>query len=223
MMKQISDEIQYCKEQTRALDSLFLHTQVSGNHISLKNIPHMDTKLPCVISNAVCNIEKIDATHINEQMDNIAAAVQSAELSDPDENSSRPSPETLSEIATLHLAMLKFSPQQEQIIYKVKEYLEALVAARNNPQLQLPKPFKILLTGGPGTGKSFVIETICNLVKWLQTGKVTTSSWNGIAAVNIDGSTLCSMLNIRPTDRKASSVEKGYIAPIGSIDILQKM
>ena len=93
---------------------------------------------------------------------------------------------------------------------KVKDYLEAVVAARENPQIPPPKPFKILLTGGPGTGKSFVIETICDLVKWLRTGKVTTSSWNGIAAVNIDGSTLCSLLNIRPTDRKATSVQKGH-------------
>jgi hypothetical protein len=121
------------------------------------------------------------------------------------------------------LAKLDFSPQQERIILKVKEYLEAVVAARNNPHLQIPTPFKIILTGGPGTGKSFVIETICDLVKWLKIGKVTTSSWNGIAVVNIDGSTLCSLLNIRPTDRKASSVEMGYIAPIASVDTLQKM
>ena len=180
----------------------------------------MDTKAPCVVNNAVKNIEKIDATDINAKMDEFTAEEESAEVHATGEDTSSPEPSTLSEIAERHLAKCKFSKEQEQIILKVKDYLEAVVAARDNPlQIQPPKPFQILLTGGPGTGKSFVIETICDLVKWLRTGKVTTSSWNGIAAVNIDGSTLCSLLNIRPTDRNATNVQKGYIAPIRNIGI----
>ena len=169
-------------------------------------------------------LKLIDATDVHEKMDELVEEDQVAEAHATDEDTSAPEPSTLSEIAERHLAKCNFSPDQKRIIWKVKEYLEAVVSAKANPsQIKPPKPFKILLTGGPGTGKSFVIETICDLVKWLRTGKVTTSSWNGIAAVNIDGSTLCSLLNIRPTDRKATNVQKGYIAPIGSIDLLQKM
>ena len=212
-LRQIRDELQHCADQTHALDYLFLQTQVTSSHNSgTKILPYMDTKAPSVVTSAVRNIEKIDTTDINAKMDEFEAAEQSAEArtAGAGEDHSSPEPSTLSEIAERHLEECNFSPDQELIIMKVKDYLEAVVAARENPQIPPPKPFKILLTGGPGTGKSFVIETTCDLVKWLRTGKVKTSSWNGIAAVNIDGSPLCSLLNIRPTNRKATSVQKGH-------------
>jgi hypothetical protein len=53
----------------------------------------------------------------------------------------------------------------------------------------------------PGTGKSFVIDRICDLAKWLKTGYIATAAYNGIAAVNIDGVTLCSLLSINPQSK----------------------
>ena len=95
-----------------------------------------------------------------------------------------------------------------------------MLLQQTHVQIKPPEPFKILLTGGPGAGKSFVIETAHNLVKWLRTKKVTTSSWSGVAAVKIDGSTSsCSLPSIRPADRKETNVHRGCIAPIESVEV----
>ena len=60
----------------------------------------------------------------------------------------------------------------------------------------------LLITGNPGTGKSYLIETIRELMVVIRLGTVTTCSYNGIAAVNIDGSTICSLFGI--IDRKGA-------------------
>ena len=54
----------------------------------------------------------------------------------------------------------------------------------------------ILITGDPGSGKSYLIDTICELASIMEVGHVATCSYNGIAAVNIDGSTICSLFSI---------------------------
>ena len=57
----------------------------------------------------------------------------------------------------------------------------------------------LLLTGDPGSGKSYVTETICELASILKLGIVGTTSYNGIAAVNVDGTTVSSMFSISDT------------------------
>ena len=66
------------------------------------------------------------------------------------------------------------------------------------------KPPRVLLTGDPGTGKSYVIESITHLSHLLGLGNVATSSYNGIAAVNIDGSTVCSIFKIHESGTNCS-------------------
>ena len=58
---------------------------------------------------------------------------------------------------------------------------------------------KLLLTGDPGSGKSYTIETICELAQIMQVGFVGITSYNGIAAANVDGTTVCSMFSIGNT------------------------
>ena len=57
-------------------------------------------------------------------------------------------------------------------------------------------PPKVLLTGDPGSGKSYVIETIQAMAEILQIGHVASASYNGMAAVNIDGSTICRLFSV---------------------------
>ena len=57
----------------------------------------------------------------------------------------------------------------------------------------------LLLTGDPGSGKSYTIETICELAQIMEVGFVGTTSYNGIAAANVDGTTICSMFSVGNT------------------------
>jgi hypothetical protein len=57
-----------------------------------------------------------------------------------------------------------------------------------------------LITGDPGAGKSYDVGTIVvELPSILQIGCVATTSYNGIAAVNVDGGTICSTFSIFDT------------------------
>ena len=107
--------------------------------------------------------------------------------------------------AKLNNPAYKWGVEQRNIVDHVRDYLEQLGPhfARTTPP---PKnPLQLLVTGMPGTGKSFVIERICDLALWLQSGHVATTSYNGIAAVNIDGITLCSLFFLNPPRRQGSS------------------
>ena len=68
-----------------------------------------------------------------------------------------------------------------------------------NKEIQAPR---LLITGDPGSGKSYVIETIQHLASLMSLGHVATCSYNGIAAVNIDGNTICTLFKIN--DRSTS-------------------
>ena len=61
------------------------------------------------------------------------------------------------------------------------------------------EPPRILLTGDPGSGKSYFSETVTELAARMRLGAVLATSYNGIAAVNVDGNTICSMFSIIDT------------------------
>ena len=61
------------------------------------------------------------------------------------------------------------------------------------------------MTGDPGAGKSYVIETIVEMARRMNVGHVQATSFNGIAAVNIDGVTLLSLLGISATTSSATN------------------
>jgi hypothetical protein len=81
-MNQIHDELDYCTDQTQALDSLFRRTQVTGIHDSSRKVlPPMNTEAPWLIAKAVQNIGMIDAIAVNEKMDESAAEEEHTEAS----------------------------------------------------------------------------------------------------------------------------------------------
>ena len=64
------------------------------------------------------------------------------------------------------------------------------------------KQFLGLLTGEPGTGKTFIIRTILKYNdEDFNTGSIITSAYNGITAVAIDGQTLCSLFHIQSSQK----------------------
>ena len=98
------------------------------------------------------------------------------------------------------------SPTQLKLVNKFDKYFKRVAHHKCQTGLKHPSflqlhhasidPPQILLTGDPGSGKSFTVETICVLAAHHGLGPVLTTSYNGIAAVNVDGSTISSMFKI---------------------------
>jgi len=113
-----------------------------------------------------------------------------------------------------YIAGRKLSGGQGSLIHRIRKYFDQVgpVHDRLKPA---PEPPLLLMTGDPGAGKSYVIETLVELAFMMGVGRVQTTSFNGIAAVNIDGTTLCRLLGIdkyTPTETdfaKAHSTIKG--------------
>ncbi len=68
-----------------------------------------------------------------------------------------------------------------------------------------PKPF-LVVTGAPGTGKSWFIDLLVKMAKEMQLELPIRSSWMGIAAINIGGETLCSQWQM-PFEGLPSKIE----------------
>ena len=61
-------------------------------------------------------------------------------------------------------------------------------------------PPLLLVTGAPGTGKSWLIQIITEIAEMTDLDAPIRAAWMGIAAINIGGSTLCTLFDI-PTNQ----------------------
>ena len=114
------------------------------------------------------------------------------------------------EEANIYIKNRNLSKSQQKIVSKVFAYFTQVAKFKANkpPNKHISFqelysksicPPRLLLTGDPGSGKSYTTETIVELATILNLGSVATTSYNGIAAVNVDGSTICSMFAIFET------------------------
>ena len=97
----------------------------------------------------------------------------------------------------------RLSPSQKAVIDKVFDYFTSIDnhLQKNDIKIDQLNPQDLhnngieaqllLVTGQPGSGKSYVIETVTELCEKMKIGHVTTTSYNGMAAVNVDGNTIC--------------------------------
>ena len=112
-----------------------------------------------------------------------------------------------------YLAQRNLNCSQQKVVNKMLAYFYHLKLHKTatcyrainplctmNAVTNIPAP-ELLVTGDPGSGKSYVTETICDLVNIMGLGSVATCSYNGIAAVNVDGATICSLFSVTNTDR----------------------
>ena len=103
----------------------------------------------------------------------------------------------------------KLSKSQASIVKNVFRYF-CEIREKGREQVEPPTN---LLTGEPGSGKSYVIETLCELAKLMNMGIVATTSYNGIAAVNVDGNTIQKMFSLpKDPDRERETLTNDKLA-----------
>ena len=108
------------------------------------------------------------------------------------------------------------SPSQKRLVRRMHKYFDSVRECMHKfPRDKLFQglyrqenllPPQLFVPGDPGAGKSYASDTLCELPAILEIGDIATCSYNGMAAVNVDGSTICSMFKIH---------DKGDGAPQG--------
>lgn len=198
----LHNELQYCRDQADALDSIYGSFKPTVGFSSGREWKPIDHD---IVQNCTAAAVKDAAGHLRNGRPKKAGAdsdsdseEHSGECLDPSDSSpekSRPSPVASAVTVSEYLKGRKLSKDQRRVIDRVREYFDRLGPDewRNTPAPVAPH---LLLTGDPGAGKTYVIETIVELAEHMRVGHVQTSAYNGIAAVNIDGATLCTLLAI---------------------------
>ena len=91
------------------------------------------------------------------------------------------------------------SSDKTPVIDKIREHFRAIRDGRS--QQQSYNAPVLLLCGGPGNGKSKLVETVGDISMLMGVGVQIKTAYLGVAAVNIGGSSMCSLFEI-PTERQ---------------------
>ena len=123
--------------------------------------------------------------------------------SDDEDDSCRPPPseEEVMRVVDSFLQDQQLSPDKMVAVNIMMEHYKIIYRGLDN---HLYKPPVIIITGGPGTGKSYLVKVFRGISDIMKVGEQVRAAYFGIAAVNIDGSSLCSLMDI-PTDFKGAS------------------
>ncbi|XP_066913784.1 uncharacterized protein [Clytia hemisphaerica] len=98
-----------------------------------------------------------------------------------------------------------FNEKQQNFFNYIFKYVVTLKLAEKNNSLEKPDPFRILLSGGAGVGKSFLVKALTEQLRKIlkEPGQncdthpsVLVTASTGKAAANIDGTTLHSVLKL---------------------------
>ena len=200
-MKNAFDAMQFSKSMLREINIIFndngsQHLKLVLDDINSKNhlmfeTPGKDTHLKGM---------KLCAEQFN--------MMQTPHNQDDGNNLYHKTPDTKL-LANAYIASRNLSKSQSYVIRSIFDYFLKIKhviggqkitkwdwAFMNNKGIQA---LELLITGDPGAGKSYTMETIVGLAEIMNLGFVGTTSYNGIAAVNIDGNTLCSMFSLFPS------------------------
>ena len=106
----------------------------------------------------------------------------------------------------LNRLILSLNFQQRKIVNEVQDWPKKIIKARNSNKKVSVDPLRLFITGGTGVGKSHLMKTICifltktfNLYSGSpdKPGALILAS-TGVAAININGTTINSGLSIPP-------------------------
>ena len=122
------------------------------------------------------------------------------------------------------LDSLSLSSDKEKIMNVICNYLCSLSTSKHFKDAAPDAPI-LLVTGGPGVGKSYVVQAISMISKKIVSGIIQTAAYMGIAAVNIKGSTINSLFRVRFNDTADSGdTDEKHPETVDALDVetLQK-
>ena len=227
LIKFADNEQHFCAMQAEALDEIFqdFHEQPAGNN----NTHHDETNDETngqynLLHSPILSVPITTIQHSFERISSYKERYDESSLltsnSVTTTNTSPPftpaaaaaAAAATEENAETFLRKQHLSRDQNEYLKHILDHLKTHTRAI---ELQMTPPQILsLLTGDPGTGKSYTIDIIPSISDILLAGHVATASYNGMPAVLIHGSTLCSLLQIDFTARNHYSVYQGYVSPL---------
>ena len=209
VVKNVFHETQYCKDQAKAFDSIYgmpANAPTADPHASLPHILQdiVEAGVPSVIRSLAGKLRngRLDQRDENDgdDDDSVADDADKADIPDAGNEGDASPPLNHEEVSTpqsisAYLEHQDLSKDQRRVVDRVRQYFDRL-GPNSQRNMPAPKPLQLLMTGDPGTGKSYVIKTVMEMAERMGVGHVQTAAYAGIAAVNIDGTTLCSLLGI---------------------------
>ncbi len=200
---EVYKEVRYCSEQTKTLNSVFHKVGEGGTHSTTRaDYPPVmhDVIGSCSViglkqaSNALRSARPKPVLDREDDMEEEEDDTHTA--SEPGAKQGKTSNDTNDTVsASEYIASRDLSEGQRRLIDRLRKYFDQVGPVKDRLR-PAPDPPLLLMTGDPGAGKSYVIETLVELAYIMGVGHVQTTSFNGIAAVNIDGTTLCRLLSI---------------------------
>ena len=231
-VKQFRTDINFCRHQMKAVHHLFsvpldpsapfFSHKLSNDPISLQNILHCNPDADSSLTLEIARRIKLAAFHRNQQVTTTNV------LNTGPPVTQWKTTQDLQKMVFSFLLHRQLSPSQHKIICRIEEHFWKIHKHKScdphsitNPIFSLAgKSPHLLLTGDPGSGKSYVIETICELAALMNVGTIATCSYNGIAAVNIDGTTICTLFKIND---RSSSGRHWKLHDDGVLELKQKL
>lgn len=231
MQARCKKEQRYLQQQQNVLDNIFgsLESPSYTNTITTtipvmcqdvlyhSTTPEIQTSLKSVYSN-ICHYSELNNINMTET-NNTNPMLQESEI--------LIHPENISTIITNFINEKKLSEDQQQILFtghnNVLEYLlhHCHLFDEHDSSLHSEAPL-ILLTGKPGTGKSYVGQAFCELVETLKLGHIACTAHYGMTAFLAGGSTLCSLFSMDFLCRNSSKIYHGKVLPL-NIDAINEL
>ena len=94
----------------------------------------------------------------------------------------------------LYIAEQQLSSDKDLVVSTMLEHFKAIYNGdANDPSYKAPY---LTITGEPGAGKTHLMKTLRKISDMLEVGEQLRAAFMGIAGVNVDGSSLCSFLDM---------------------------
>jgi len=144
--------------------------------------------------------EPVRTIKFNEEFAKSLPKLQPGDNDDNDPSSGRDVPGSAEAKVDAYLEDEDLSSDKTPVIQVVREHYRAVCDGRSQDE-RYNAPL-LLVCGGPGNGKSKLVETLDGVASLMDAGTQVKTAFLGVAAVNIGGSSLCSLFDI-PTERRS--------------------